>query len=1529
MPVTFARLRIAGFKSFAEPVSLEILPGLTGIVGPNGCGKSNVIEALRWTMGESSARSLRGAEMDDLIFAGTAARPARNLAEVVLTLEDAAGLAPPPLHDQAELQISRRIERGAGSAYRINGREARARDVQTLFADLATGARSSAMVSQGRVAAIVNARPEERRSVLEEAAGITGLHARRHEAELKLRATEANLARAEDLRAQLDDRVRSLAGQAREAGRYRTVAAQLRQSETELLALLHARATRAVSLTGTARREAIAAQQAAERALAEASETECRASAALQGPREAEAIARTLLERRRIEAENAAEQNRRAARDAEQAEGRVGQALADLEAARARQEDAEAETARLAEEQAALDAASATLPSRSADAEAGLARARADLLSAEQRARIAADGFAAARTRQAEQARDAEAAGARLDRATTLLAAIEADRIALEAALPDPAALQASEAECREAEAAGVAAELALDRAVERRGAAARAAEAARLASEDAARRQREALRAETDAAERAARLRAESEAIRTRLHEAESALVPEAERAGADERVLAAERALSAATAALDGAESARAKAVSARIEAEARRQEAGRARQQAANGLAQAGAAHERALAQYAQLSGDHHAALAAAVPEQLVARSAQARQAAQDRLASIQDGLAAAESELAEATAEAARRVEALAGLRETSGRLAAEADGLTRSLAASADPDPARPAGPGQGAPSPGAPSQSAPAPSWPALGELLEVPPGLEAAIAVCLADGLDAACVPEAPQTWLFLPDRSPGQRPALPGGATALSTLLRAPEQLGRALSQAGLIGPDSDGDALQAALSPGQCLVTRDGALWRWDGYRVAAGQPSPAAIRLQQRARLRDTLARLSVADAALPPAARDADRALARRDDAARAAQSLRQTRAPAEAALAQAREEESRLGRQEAQARARIDALAPQLARAETALAEAEAACDAARAAQGAVPDAGLLDRDCARAVRDETDSIGRERAARAARGEADAALRRARDAAAALAARHAAQESARRSLAPALDRLRDETLAADATLAQARRLLADVAPEAAALALAAAQAEADDAARTEQAARSERESARARLADRGAARDRIVAALRDGHSRRDALQARLAAAEAERDEADAALAAVSLARNGLPDAAQAAHDAEQAAAALVAARDAERDAAATLSGLAAERAALAARSALLAASRTDWQARRDIARGAVAQAEHRLAEARTEAAAHQAGPADAALLQAAIEAALDQADTAHRQSAAALDQADAVARRAQIELRTAEAALSAAREATLRAEAREEQAHAILSQFLAETPEPPDLQPDDLSDAAETALRRRVARLVRERDEIGPVNLRAELELDEANARIAAILHERDEIETAIARLRGQIGQLNREGRERLLAVFEQVDRHFQALFARMFNGGRAHLGLVGSDDPLAAGLEIYAQPPGKKLATLSLLSGGEQALTALSLVFAVFRCNPAPVCVLDEVDAPLDDANVERFCALLGDMVREAGTRFLVVTHHQLTMAHMDRLYGVTMQERGISRILSVDLAQAHAMID
>jgi chromosome segregation protein len=221
------------------------------------------------------------------------------------------------------------------------------------------------------------------------------------------------------------------------------------------------------------------------------------------------------------------------------------------------------------------------------------------------------------------------------------------------------------------------------------------------------------------------------------------------------------------------------------------------------------------------------------------------------------------------------------------------------------------------------------------------------------------------------------------------------------------------------------------------------------------------------------------------------------------------------------------------------------------------------------------------------------------------------------------------------------------------------------------------------------------------------------------------------------------------------------------------------------------------------------------------------------------------------------------------------------------------------------------------------------ATERRVDRLQRERETMGPVNLRAEQESNDMDEQINNLKAEREDLIQAIAKLRHGISELNREGRARLLSSFKDVNRHFQDLFVRLFGGGYAHLELTESDDPLDAGLEILASPPGKKLQVLSLLSGGEQALTALALLFSVFLTNPAPICVLDEVDAPLDDANVDRFCTMLEEMAAEEQTRFLVITHHRMTMARMDRLFGVTMSERGVSQLVSVDLQHATELRD
>ena len=283
--------------------------------------------------------------------------------------------------------------------------------------------------------------------------------------------------------------------------------------------------------------------------------------------------------------------------------------------------------------------------------------------------------------------------------------------------------------------------------------------------------------------------------------------------------------------------------------------------------------------------------------------------------------------------------------------------------------------------------------------------------------------------------------------------------------------------------------------------------------------------------------------------------------------------------------------------------------------------------------------------------------------------------------------------------------------------------------------------------------------------------------------------------------------------------------------------------------------------------------------------------------------------------------------------------RESERLLSTARETGIRAEGAREKCEAdleVIRDRIAEKLNCAPAQLDEIAGLKEGAseepidtLEARVTRLHNERDQIGPVNLRAEIEMAEIDSRVTEMQTEKDDLIEAVAKLRSAIATLNKEGRTRLLASFNDVNKYFTELFKTLFGGGHAELRLTESDDPLLAGIEILASPPGKKMQSLSLLSGGEQALTALAIIFAVFLTNPAPICILDEVDAPLDDSNVARFCDLLRDIAQRTQTRFLVVTHHRMTMARMDRLFGVTMEQKGISRLVSVDLQTAEEMRD
>src|SRR6185437_3977476 len=367
-----------------------------------------------------------------------------------------------------------------------------------------------------------------------------------------------------------------------------------------------------------------------------------------------------------------------------------------------------------------------------------------------------------------------------------------------------------------------------------------------------------------------------------------------------------------------------------------------------------------------------------------------------------------------------------------------------------------------------------------------------------------------------------------------------------------------------------------------------------------------------------------------------------------------------------------------------------------------------------------------------------------------------------------------------------------------------------------------------------------------------------------------------------------------------------------------------------------ARLAQLDGDAAGWRRRRDQAEAQLATLDARLKEIAAELAASEAAPQQFDARRALLDEEIEAARADHRAAADALAAADTRHRDTDRSARAAADALAKAREALARIEERikgfilqrqqiERQVVESLCIEADRTAAEAGIRPMDAL-PEEAQIEQKLERLKAERERLGGVNLGAEREMTEVEERLTAMTGDRDDLIAAIAKLRGGIESLNREGRTRLSEAFAKVNTHFQELFTSLFGGGTAELQFVESDDPLEAGLEIIARPPGKKPATMTLLSGGEQALTAMSLIFAVFLTNPAPICVLDEVDAPLDDANVERFCNLLDSMRRRTETRFMVITHNPITMSRMDRLFGVTMQERGVSQLVSVDLVTAEA---
>jgi len=1149
--VQFKKLHLSGFKSFVDPTDLSIENGMTGIVGPNGCGKSNLVEALRWVMGETSAKKMRGSEMDDVIFAGSATRPARNVAEVSLFLDNRERKAPAVFNDSDELQVVRRITRGGGSNYRVNGKEVRARDVQLLFADAASGAHSTALVSQGRVGEIINAKPTNRRAILEEAAGITGLHSRRHEAELRLRAAETNLERLDDVIITLETQLAGLKKQARQASRYRNIADHMRRNEAILLHL-DAQAARQEVEDSKARlrAEELTVGHATQKAAA-LSSAQVDVVAAMPRLRQDEAEAAAALQRLLIDRENLDREIAQAKTARAEAEQRLAQLEADRERAASLDRDASVAQERLEEERGALLAA--------AEGE------KAAHQLAEQQRRAAAEQVAASEEEQGDLAQR--------------VAADEANASAFKRSI--------------------------------------------------------------AELSNRHERLRQQAETITKQRDSLQAAREADSELGIAEATLAEAEEQLKRCRAEAEACE----QRVTATRSAESTAREAYQAKE---------------------NIRTRHDAEIAA-----------------------------------------------------------------LSAVLSVTGDEGRAP-------------------------VVDNISVAAGFEKAFGASLGDDLSASTDPAAAIHWENLPPLS--SAPKLPEGVETLLSKVTSPGPLTRRLTQIGIVKDAAEGNRQQADLAVGQRLVAVDGAVWRWDGLVIKADAPSSAAVRLEQRNRLAELKSRYEETARASEAAKLQHEETRATLENDQNSEREARKALNAAFNSVNLARTRQSDLTKKSATVTSRLTALGESAARLESDLKDAAEALKAAESEQAALP------------------NLETERA-------------------------------------------------------RLSELRADLAEK------------------------------RSRLAEQHSLVERL---LREAEARAQ----RLLAIENEK--------------------------------------------------------------------RT-WIRRAEESGIHIADLAQRHQRAQQEIEIWSAKPVELESKRDALANLIDQAEEKRKATADALAKGETRLAEADRALKDAEQALAAARENRVRAEAAVAQANLGLETVIERIRERLGCALDQVLEIAEIDpgqdlpargdIEGKLTRLGRERESIGPVNLRAEAEASELDEQITGMQNERNDLIAAIARLRQGIASLNKEGRERLLAAFEIVDAHFSELFVRLFGGGRAHLKLTETEDPLQAGLEIMASPPGKRLQVMSLLSGGEQALTALSLLFAVFLTNPAPICVLDEVDAPLDDANVDRFCSLVEELTENSSTRFLVISHHRMTMARVDRLFGVTMSERGISQLVSVDLEAAEGL--
>lgn len=1139
----FQSVRISGFKSFLEPTEIQMNMGLTGVVGPNGCGKSNIVEAIKWIMGENSARQMRGDGMDDVIFSGTNERPSRNFAEVSIKLDNSEKKAPAIFNHYDEIEITRKIEREKGSVYRVNGKQVRARDIQLIFADNGTGARSSGIVGQGRIAQIIDSNPEDRRVILEEAANIKGLHSRRHEAELKLKGASDNLDRLSDIEQTYKEQLIELEKQGRKAARYRSVGERIRKAEATLF----------FNLMNNAKKETNDLDIQLKNANENVSQGQIKVAEHIKSQLH---LANKIPDLKKDEAEKAA-------------------TLQTLNITKIKLDE---------EKSSAQNALQNIINqinlinndiARESEIKEDAKKSLSTLLTEEKNLKEDSENFSTKITKATDLVKKlrsiSDAADDKLSTITSEIYSIKSDKSDLEKRINN--------------------------------------------------------LKQKIEVTQnQLANFNIEDDKNRFKLDK---------------EKIINLKKLIQENNQLNDGY----------KVELEKL---------------------------------------------EKLETRLIEEKNTAVFEFNKVNLEFDSLSTLLGRDTLNSNT-------LEKTIGNI----NNLEEAIGS--------------------------------VLGETLLAP---------ILSDDQSTE------NTTYWRDDFKTISPASLPESVIPIVTKITKSSILDTALKGVGIVNNKEIAFKLQKKLTFGQALTTPSGGLWRWDGFVQPQGVQNSYSERLQQIARLR------------------------------------LLQNKLPS-------------LEENQSLSEKRLD--------------------------------------ECFNNIKKYKDDLSNLQVKLS-------------------------------SLISESNQLELQNTKVESKLLSSEALIKEL-----------------------------KNTERMSLEELSELEKEFNNSLN--------LPSLLAEELKVRNNADQS-------RNELTDAMAAEQQIKS------------------------EESFQSRNLIQLGHQKENWKVREEEAKTRLISLEERLKTSQDEKNRLSTLPESFEKKEAELNIKIEEAISNRNIAADQLVKNETSLNDADKQVREAEKVVSTLREEMIKIEALLNLSKAKIQNIEERVFEKLKIKSTELNKFINTKeedqpiksieiLEKTLQRLLNERETLGAVNLRAEDEMNEMLNKIEVMSKERVDLEEAIAKLRSGIFELNKEGRQRLKESFEEVNENFKQLFQKLFGGGNAELRLVGNEDPLQAGLEVLASPPGKKMQLLSLLSGGEQALTAISLIFSVFLCNPAPICILDEVDAPLDDTNVGRFCDLLNQIVDETNTYFMVITHHRLTMAKMDRLFGVTMEQKGISKLVSVDLEQASRIRD